>query len=94
MKLLPLYLLVNTFRSLVSSAASWPYLQIYPPVNASDGRIPLYFTLMLSSANFRSIIAVPGVQIALDHINGEPSILPGYSLHYTLSDSRVTALAS
>ena len=68
---------------------SWPYLQIYPPINDSDSRTPLYFGLMLSSANLRSIIALPGVQIALDYINSQPSILPGYTLHCTLTDSQV-----
>lgn len=67
-----------------------PYLQIYPPVNASDDRIKLHFALMLSfGGDYTSIGALPGVQIALDYINSQPSILPGYTLHYTLSDSQV-----
>ena len=68
-----------------------PYLQIYPPVNDGDGRTPLHFALALSLSeiNYKSIGALPGVQIALDYINSEPSILPGYSLHYTLTDSQV-----
>jgi hypothetical protein len=32
---------------------------------------------------------VPGVQYALDQINADPNLLPGYSLHYTLTDSKV-----
>jgi gamma-aminobutyric acid type B receptor len=44
---------------------------------------------MLSfGGDYTSIGALPGVQIALDYINNEPSILPGYSLHYTLTDSQ------
>ena len=72
------------------SPSPWPYLQIYPPVNETDGRTPLFFAMVLSfGGEFTSIGALPGVQIALDYINGEPSILPGYSLHYTLTDSQV-----
>ena len=67
-----------------------PYLQVYPPVNTSDDRIKLHFALMLSfGGDYTSIGALPGVQIALDYINSQPSILPGYSLHYTLTDSQV-----
>ena len=70
-----------------------PYLQVYPPVNDTDGRTPLYFALVLSfGGSYKSIGAVPGVQIALDYVNSEPSILPGYSLHYTLTDSQVCQL--
>ena len=73
-----------------SSLTPWPYLQVYPPVNESDGRTPLYFALMLSfGGQFTSVGALPGVQIALDYINSQPDILPGYSLHYTLTDSQV-----
>ena len=64
-----------------------PYLQTYPK---TDGRTPLHFALMLSfGGDYTSIGALPGVQIALDYINNEPSILPGYTLHYTLTDSQV-----
>ena len=67
-----------------------PYLQIYPAVDETDGRTPLYFALVLSfGGGYKSIGALPGIQIALDYINSEPSILPGYSLHYTLTDSQV-----
>ena len=83
-------ILLLALLSLSSSSAPWPYLQIYPPVNDTDTRTPLYFALMLSfGGDFASVGALPGVQIALDYINSEPSILPGYSLHYTLTDSQV-----
>ena len=66
------------------------YLQLYPPVDETDERTPLYFALTLSfGGSYKSIGALPGVQIALDYINSEPSILPGYTLHYTLTDSQV-----
>ena len=78
----------------VVSASQWPYLQTYPPVNESDDRTPLYFALVLSfGGNYRSIGALPGVQIALDYINRQSSILPGYTLHYTLSDSQASLSA-
>ena len=79
--------------TLASTQMPSSYLQIYPPVNGSDGRTPLYFALMLSfGGDYTSIGALPGVQIALDYVNRQPSILPGYSLHYTLTDSQVYAL--
>ena len=72
------------------SESPWPYLQVYPEVDENDGRTPLYFALMLSfGGDYTTIGALPAVQIALDYINREPSILPGYSLHYTLTDSQV-----
>ena len=87
------FTLVVAFLSLATSATSsspWPYLQIYPPVDETDSRTPLYFAVVLSSeGGYTSIGALPGVQIALDYINSHPSILPGYTLHYTLSDSQV-----
>ena len=73
-----------------------PYHQIYPPVNDTDGRTPLYFAVVLSfgGSSYKSVGALPGVQIALDYINSERSVLPGYSLHYTLTDSQVRHVGS
>jgi hypothetical protein len=77
--------------TLASSYTPWPYIQIYPPVNETDVRTPLYFALVLSFGGaFTTIAALPGVQIALDYVNSNPSFLPGYSLHYTLLDSQVS----
>ena len=82
-----LFLLENV----VLSSSQWPYHQIYPPLNESDDRTSLYFAVVLSFGGERvSIGALPGVQIALDHINSQPSILPGYTLHYTLTNSEVS----
>ena len=54
-------------------------------------RCPLYFTYMSSlSGGFVSGGSIPGVQIALDQINDDPSMLPGYTLHYIFSDSKVS----
>ena len=86
----------SLFLSLLLVLRTWAntedqvYLQVYPPVNDTDDLTDIYFALMLSfGGDYVSIGALPGVQIALDYINSEPSILPGYSLHYTLTDSQV-----
>ena len=75
---------------------SWtrPYLQVYPPVSADEAAAgstkSLYFALAMSfGGNFKSSGTIPGVQAALDKINSDPTILPGYKLHYTLTDSQV-----
>lgn len=68
------------------------YIETYPPPSTTaNGSTPLYFSLITSfGAAFNSSGTVPGVQVALDAINSDPSLLPGYSLHYTLTDSQVT----
>jgi len=74
---------------------TWPYLQVYPPVTADEpagGPKSVYFALMMSfGGNFKSSGTIPGVQAALDRINSDPTMLPGYKLHYTLTDSQVMA---
>ena len=83
-----------------------PYIQVYPPSDLSqdqqgcsgsdsNGTCPLYIALILSfGGDFISSGAVPGVQLALDQINADPTILPGYSLHYSLTNSNVSLLQS
>ncbi len=67
------------------------YLQIYPERDAGNGTTHLYFGLMQSvTGDFSVGAAIPGVQVALDQINEDPDMLPGYTLHYTLSDSKVS----
>ena len=71
------------------------YLEVYPNdsskvATSNDESTPLYFGLMLSlSGDQQSTGALAGVQAALDHINSRDDLLPGYSLHYTLTDSKV-----
>lgn len=73
---------------------TWPYLRVYPPVSADEdtgGTTSLYFALMMSfGGNLKSSGTIPGVEAALDGINGDPTLLPGYKLHYTLTDSQVS----
>ena len=66
------------------------YLQTYPPYDETDPRTPLTFALLQSfGGDFNSSGAVAGVQVALDVINSNPDLLPGYTLHFTLTDSQV-----
>ena len=80
-----------------SSPPPWPYyLQVYPGTDPSGetsvGIKSLYFALMMSfGGDYRSSGTIPGVQVALDQINSDPTLLPGYQLHYTLTDSQVCA---
>lgn len=72
----------------------------YPPLSEqssdthdqnADDRKPLVFGLIMSfGGSFDSSGAVPAVRVALDRINNDPTLLPGYTLHYALSDSRVS----
>ena len=88
-----------------------PYKEIYPYVDITrdqqscvpgtaagdNGTCPLYIALMMSfGGDFVSSGVIPGVQLAINQINSDPSILPGYTLHYTLLDTQVLqyALAS
>ena len=74
--------------SLVSTVSG--YLQIYPPVDGNDTRTPLHFALLQSfGSEYNGSGSVAGLQVALDRINSDPTLLPGYSLHYTLTDSQV-----
>ena len=85
-------------ESLVPSPPPWPYyLQVYPGADPSGetsvGLKSLYFALMMSfGGDFRTSGTIPGVQAALDQINSDPTLLPGYQLHYTLTDSQVCAI--
>ena len=65
--------------------------QVYPNLeNVMNGTTPLYFALMQSfSGGYVSAGGIPGLMVALDEINSNSTVLPGYSLHYTLSDNAV-----
>ena len=68
-------------------------LNVYPnvtEVESTNGTCPLYFGLMLSQGgDQQSTGALNGVKAALDEINGKDDLLRGYSLHYTLTNSKV-----
>jgi hypothetical protein len=76
-----------------------PYIDTYPELTEyvskfNNHSIRLYFGLMLSlSGDDQSSGALAGVQAALDEINSRDDLLPGYSLHYTLTDSEVLLVA-
>ena len=68
------------------------YLETYPEVQESNGTTPLYFGLIMSfpGGEFDSSGAIAGVRVALDRINKDPTLLPNYTLHYTLTNSSVS----
>ena len=95
--LLPLLLLLLVAASALASNETTEefdqsfYKQVYPAVeDAMPGTDSLYLALVVSFGGiYTSSGVVPGVQVALDQINEDPSMLPGYTLHYTLRDSQV-----
>ena len=84
-------LIMTKFRASESEEGHniYPELTEYAS-NINNHSVPLYFGLMLSlSGDDQSSGALAGVQAALDEINSRDDLLPGYSLHYTLTDSKV-----
>ena len=72
------------------------YLEVYPDSRDPEvlqGRTPLYFSLIQSLGGSLNQLdlsgSLAGVKIALDRINNDSSLLPGYTLHYTLANSQV-----
>ena len=72
------------------------YLEVYPDPRNSEvlqGRTPLYFALIQSLGGPGSQLdgsgTLAGVKVALDRINNDSSLLPGYTLHYTFANSKV-----
>ena len=70
--------------------------QVYPALeDTPEGTTPLYFALMQSfSGGYVSAGGIPALMVALDEINNNSDVLPGYSLHYTLSDNGVCSYNS
>ena len=80
-----------------------PYDHVYPYVDITQNRsacvasenktCPLYIALMISSGgDVDSRGVIPAVQMAIDQINSETNMLPGYSLHYILKTTKVLKL--
>ena len=90
---------ISFFFSLSSSQPSFnsdTYLEVYPDPTDPEvlkGRTPLYFALIQSlggpSSQFDGSGSIAGVKVALERINNDTTLLPGYTLHYTLTDSKV-----
>ena len=82
-------LVILNSRKLEASAC----LDVYPNVTkaeSTNSTFPLYFGLMLSQGgDQQSTGALNGVKAALDEINSNDILPPGYSLHYTLTNSEV-----
>ena len=77
------------------------YLDVYPdPTDPGvlQNRTPLYFALIQSLggplSQFDGSGSIAGVKVALDRINNDTGLLPGYTLHYTFSDSKVFTKAT
>ena len=75
------------------------YREVYPPLNTSDSEDGghLFFALVQSfgsrvGSEFNGSGNIAGIQVALDRINRDPSILPNHVLHYTLTDSEVPSM--
>ena len=80
-------------QQLCSATNQSAFEEVYPTIHEGVGNnnsVPLYFGLMLSlSGDDHSNGALDGVRAALDEINSRDDLLPGYSLHYILADSKV-----
>ena len=54
----------------------------------------LYFSLMVSTApGLNTAVVAPAVELTLENINSDPTMLPGYTLHYTrVADTKVSTM--
>ena len=86
------FLLQLSISSYVSCLSHSGYLETYPKVQESNDTTPLYFGLIMSfpGGEFDGSGAIAGVRVALDRINNDPTLLPNYTLHYTLTNSSVS----
>ena len=96
-----LVLLLSADEVSLSSDPADDYYEVYPDSNDPEvlqGRTPLHFALLQSLGGENSQFVGPGVlagvRVALDRINNDSSLLPGYSLHYTAANSKVAIISS
>ena len=76
----------------LSLAQDLPLPYTYPATSLPN-TTPLYFGLLQSfGGTYDSSGTIPGVELALDYINRNQTLLPGYTLHYVLRDSFVSAI--
>ena len=74
----------------ISNLSQLQTVQDCTPETSSGSTCPLFFGLLSSFGGiYRTSGCIPGVKMALDEINNDSSLLPGYVLHYTLKDSQV-----
>ena len=73
---------------------TWILLSTSLMVEFASGKEKLYigtfYGVNVSSKGWSSQGVMPAVQMALDHVNRDPSILPGYELYEDSRDSKVT----
>ena len=58
--------------------------------DTEDLYIGTFYDVSVSSKGWSSKGVMPAVQMALDHVNKNQSILPGYTLHEDWRDSKVS----
>ena len=87
-------LLLRYVSCLTDPSVTSGYLETYPKVQESTDTTPLYFGLIMSfpGGEFDGSGAIAGVRVALDRINSDPTLLPNYTLHYTLTNSSVSSI--
>ena len=80
-------------RSMAACPTSLKVLLLAAAVScANSERTPLHFLYIYAdSPSYNSTGAIPAMDIALENINGDSSLLPGYTLNYTQPlDSKVS----
>lgn len=82
-----MWLLATLLLCSIVSAAVYPQ-------EVKDEKIPLYVGLIQSydpeiDKQLNGVGTVVGTEIALDHINADETMLPGYRLHYNFINSPV-----
>ena len=91
----PLLLLAAIIITGAERAAIYPVVDYESQSQSEDGKVPLYVGLIQSydpsspDAQLDSTGTIVGTEIALDHINEDESMLPGYRLHYSFVGSPV-----